>query len=172
MQGYLVPPLPNANDATFKSVRILSELLQRPQFFPVDYVDDLESFYYVTVWMCYAYDGVPGCRPCFIPPQERTLLLTYPGFPPTSRESILEKEAMLFGTGIVFNKCPVPLFWGGEDTEELLDNMHYIIATRYRRKVELGRPRLVDELRSDAIQDYDAFIDIFNEALYKLERRD
>ncbi len=55
--------------------------------------------------------------------------------------------------------------------EELLDNVHYVIATRYRQKVELGRPRSIDELQSDAIQDYDAFIDIFNEALYKLERR-
>ena len=171
MQGYLVPSSPNTNDATFRSVRVLSDLLQRRQFFPVDYADDLESFYYVVVWMCYTYDGMPGCRPRFIPPYNRPPLLTYLTSPPTSRESILEKEAMLFGTGIVFNKHPVSQFWGGEDMEELLDNMHYVVATRYRQKVELGRPRSIDELQSDAIQDYDAFIDIFNEALYKLERR-
>ncbi|KJA28369.1 hypothetical protein HYPSUDRAFT_51202 [Hypholoma sublateritium FD-334 SS-4] len=90
---------------------------------------------------------------------------------PNANDATFKSEAMLFGTGILFNKYPVSPFWGGEDMEEFLDNMHYILGSRYRQKLELGRPRSVDELRSDAIQDYDAFINIFNEALYKSERR-
>ncbi|KAF8971761.1 hypothetical protein BDZ97DRAFT_2025276 [Flammula alnicola] len=170
-QGFLVHPSPMTADPTFKSVMALSHTLRRTYLLPVDYLDDLESFFYVLAWMCYAYDGVVNGPPHFVPVHQRALALSRWAASPSSRESVLEKEGMLFGTGIVYGQSPVSGFWGGETYQELLDYLHYVLGSRYREKLELGRPRTIQELRSDAAEDYDAFLSIIGSTIYSLERR-
>ncbi|KAF9479412.1 hypothetical protein BDN70DRAFT_878788 [Pholiota conissans] len=225
--GFLIEPSPYTADATFQSVRALSDMLGRKQTFPLDYLDDLESFYYVLAWMCYAYDGVDPASvstpmmspmtpesplspmspmsplsplsplspmspsstsfpfppfdrrdndndsilvPKFTPVHLRAPTLTSWAADPTSRASILEKEGMLFGTGLLYGDTPVSAYWGGDAFMELLDNLHLIIGARYKEKTELGRPRTWDELEEDAEEDYEAVLGVINAVLYQLER--
>jgi hypothetical protein len=171
VHGFLIEPSARTHDPTFKSFQSLSGIISRKQNFPIDYLDELESFYYVLAWMCYAYDGGVDGKPYFTPAYRRSSPLTPWAANPTSREAILEKEAMLFGTGLRYSQAPVSNFWGGETFQELLDNLHYVIRSRYIAKTELGRPRTMEELRLDAGEDYEACLGIINTTLFKLERR-
>ncbi|KAF8167333.1 hypothetical protein B0H34DRAFT_803599 [Crassisporium funariophilum] len=131
-QGFLVYPHHTTQpDPTFQSVMSLSSsVLHRKRILPTDYLDDLESFYYVLAYISIAYTSPHA----FLPPHSLPPSLAMWAGDPTSRESVLEKEAMLFGFGMgVGNVAP---WFCGFIFEELLDGFHAMLKCMYLRKVD------------------------------------
>ncbi|KDR71038.1 hypothetical protein GALMADRAFT_229701 [Galerina marginata CBS 339.88] len=136
----------------FQSVMALSNSILGRQTYPLDYLDDLESFYYIIAWFSMAYTG-PGKRR---PRSDLPDVLACWTSDPFSREAVLEKEAMLFGGGFGFgNVCS---FFGGYTMERLLQGLHSILRGRYLEKLAFGRVMTWEEMNMAAQVAYTDFL--------------
>uniref|UniRef100_A0A8H7XMU9 Fungal-type protein kinase domain-containing protein n=1 Tax=Psilocybe cubensis TaxID=181762 RepID=A0A8H7XMU9_PSICU len=125
----------NVQQKLFQSVNRLSEtVLKEKPTARLDYVDDLESFYYLIAWLAMTYtDGGIQLARASYPPK----LAAWAAFP-ESHQSVLEKRIMLEGSGFseyfkatktcVGGKKYVKIFYN------LLRSLHTLLKLKYIEK--------------------------------------
>ncbi|KAF8167328.1 hypothetical protein B0H34DRAFT_792067 [Crassisporium funariophilum] len=176
-QGSLVYPHESIQpDPTFQSVMTLSEsVLNSTGMPPKDYLDDLESFYYVLAYITIACTG-PNA---YLPSSALAVWVSNP----TSREAVLKKEAMLIRNGLdsadfESNWIQRLLFL------PLLSKFHRVLQCHYLRKLELAggdvnaKPGLTSgedgerERREETALIYERVLGLFEYMIGAVERTD
>ena len=126
-----------------------------------DYLDDLESCFYVLCWICFAYDG-PGL---LIRPQPSFLC-----FWEELNPEIASNSKFAF-----FHEFALPDMssWFGKTFETLLQNFRHLLVTEISRKNRLMHektPRLsLDELKADATKHYAIVLGFVDDAIKEVE---
>ena len=140
-----------------------SQMKQQPGvIFPAhNYLDDMESFFYVLCWICFAYDG-PGL---LIRPQPSFLCLweeLNPEIASDSKRAFLHKYAL-----------PGMSSWFGTTFETLLQNFRKFLDAEISRKDRLMHekaPRLsLEDLKADATKHYAIVLGFVGDAIKDLE---
>jgi hypothetical protein len=94
---------------------------------PHDYLDDLESFFYVLFWICFTCEAT-GPKPVLLNSWESQDALT----------ASLAKSHFYLGPIDVIPGCRLPPFFG-EIFFTLLDNLHQFFESQIKRKLRLIR---------------------------------
>ncbi|KAF8905732.1 hypothetical protein CPB84DRAFT_1844736 [Gymnopilus junonius] len=155
-RGFIKPPTPyDQANPMFQSVNALSRtVLHRSNALPLDYLDDLESFYYVIAWLALAYIG-PGRR---LSRQDFPDVLKHWASDPYSRKAVLKKQEILLGDGFGCNNLNVCVFLCGRTTERFLRKLHGILRARYREKLYFGRAMTWEEMSKASEVAYGEFL--------------
>lgn len=118
-----------------------------------DYLDDLESFFYLISYFCFAYIG-PG-------PANLLSETSWPSHfsqwasQPKHPNSLNEKaKLLLHGNGFGFRKAPQ--YFGGFAFDDLLGQLCGHLQSGVRRVRELGRQRTPWEILEDSAVDYES----------------
>lgn len=136
----------------FQSVNIVSKsIIDRHFNFKPDYLDDLESFYYVISWLSFAFVS-PGVRRS---PKELPRLLAALSANPFSRDAALLKETMLLRNGFSatcgpFNAFQLKDLSATEILGSLIKSLHTILKGVYKDKLGLGQNTLRESLRTSS----------------------
>ncbi|KIM47428.1 hypothetical protein M413DRAFT_22099 [Hebeloma cylindrosporum] len=133
-----------------------------------DYLDDLESFFYLISYFCFAYTG-PGARAAnLLPESSWPSHLSLWASQPKNPNSINEKaKLLLHGNGFGFRKAPQ--YFGGFALDDLLGQLCGHLQRGVRRVRELGRQRTPREILEDAAVDYKRFLDSIDQTIVILE---
>ncbi|KAF8167334.1 hypothetical protein B0H34DRAFT_669807 [Crassisporium funariophilum] len=139
-------------DPVFHSVNSLSrDLYPEDPNVSIDYLDDLESFYYVLAYIPIAFTG-PSTKHPTLPHVLQSWVST-----PSSKEAVLEKEAMITGYGIEAGHTDP--YFSSYVFETLLDDWQTILRYRFEQKAALERPRTTEQLERDSKEDYEDFLE-------------
>ncbi|PPQ88879.1 hypothetical protein CVT25_009114 [Psilocybe cyanescens] len=166
---YIGAPSPSSNkhgflgtsphfDPMFQSVNIVTKsIIDRPFNFKPDYLDDLESFYYIIAWLSFAFES-PGVRR---PTKDIPRILASLSVNPFSRDAALKKEEMLWGDGFSGACGPYSAFQlkdlsVGEILGSLLKSLHELLKAQYKAKMGTGQETLRESLKTSS-KVYDAF---------------
>jgi hypothetical protein len=153
----------HAPDAVFQSFRSLAHLIGRKIIAPVDYLDDLESFFYILAYMGYAYKGGNGGYPVKVNQADWATPLARWASRPLHRTSIVDKEMIVHNSGIDFGGIPVSDFWGGAAFQVyVLNEMGMCLSRSYLEKIDRATPLTRQEFLSKANDDYDCFISVLD----------
>ncbi|KAF9055824.1 hypothetical protein BJ165DRAFT_1521795 [Panaeolus papilionaceus] len=139
-----------------------------------DYLDDLESFYYVIGFISVCFTG-PRMYSLDAGPPNPSLNLGKWMLSPKSPQSIKEKETALNGSG--FTKGMISGYFEVYQFGSMLDEMHSVLKNRLkeRRERRLKGLRLwnhnEEEYRFKANQDHQAFLNVIDRRLEALEKR-
>ncbi|KAF8808147.1 hypothetical protein BYT27DRAFT_7211731 [Phlegmacium glaucopus] len=180
---------PSATPVAFQSVMSIVEAIpgRMSRTVALDYVDDLESFYYVLAYICTTFSGphtklatstIPSPIKCIWSISEDGSLSSR-----IYKASFLEKETNLkfFRYGVGRGRV-TPYFSSRDIIESLLEDLHCVLRYRYLRKVGGGgidaRPEgLASEelqalLRQEANDDYFSFKAFIEYAIDHLDVND
>ncbi|KDR85718.1 hypothetical protein GALMADRAFT_382414 [Galerina marginata CBS 339.88] len=153
-------PDSQATSPMFKSCIELSTLvLERPDIFPIDYLDDLEALYYSICWLCVAYIAPGSWRP------KETLskpIWDWVHYPLSKEVAQWKEHQLLYGPGIENEQIA---FYFGTPFEVMLRRMREVLRNKYWRKVALGRGRTAREMIMEATRDFDEFNGIVQRAI-------
>ena len=131
-----------------------------------DYLDDLESFFYLISYFCFAYIG-PGPTN-LLPESSWPSHLSRWASHPRCPDSINEKaKLLLHGNGFGFRKAPQ--YFGGFALDDLLGHLCGHLQSGVRRVRELGRQRTPREILEDSAVDYERFLDSIDQTIVILE---
>jgi len=131
-----------------------------------DYLDDLESFFYLISYFCFTHVG-PGPAN-LLPESSWPSHLSRWASQPEHPNSINEKaKLLLHGNGFGFRKAPQ--YFGGFALDELLGQLNGHLQSGVRRVRELGRQRTPWEILEDSAVDYKRFLDSIDQTILILE---
>jgi len=134
--------------------------------YELDYLDDLESFFYLISYFCFAYTG-PGPAN-LIPESSWPHHLSRWASQPRHPNSVNEKaKLLLHGNGFGFRKAPQ--YFGGFALDDLLGQLCGHLQSGVRRVRELGRHRTPQEILEDSVVDYERFLDSIDYTIIILE---
>ncbi|KAF8167327.1 hypothetical protein B0H34DRAFT_669803 [Crassisporium funariophilum] len=181
-QGYLLKPKPHLHNVTertpsqnakpnpiFQSISTLaSQTLPRTHKLPPDYLDDLESLFYVLLWLTTTYTR-PSRHSARVPAP-----IVQWASHPLSESAILSKERMFTRRGregyagldawMEAHSC----FAGGVFAD-LVREVHEVLLKSYEEKMAVYRPRVIGELVVKATEDYAGVLVHFGTAMQRLE---
>lgn len=164
--GFLAPPQMHAPDAAFQSFRSLSHLIGRRPTAPVDYLDDLESFFYVAAYLGYAYKSDTRGYPVKVNQIDWAIPLARWASRPLRRTSIVDKEMIVQNSGIDYGGIAVSDLWGGAAFQVyVLNEMGMCLSRSYLEKIDRATPLTKQEFLAKATDDYDCFISVLNKYL-------
>lgn len=151
---------------TFHSAAAVSrEIFPSSKFLPLDYFDDLESFYYVLAYICIAFTEPYTCLSNI--PRTVSVWATNP----QSEKAALAKRAIMSGSGIEYGH--VQPYFGTFIFETLLEDLHTILKYRNEKRTarELNSSSFTtrEMVRKESDEDYEDFLERFDWAIEVME---
>ena len=166
---YLKDPLPHDRGIlAFQSITSLQKTICGPSDLPLDYLDDLESFFYVIAWFALGYSYPEKRR------NNNDIPAVLASWALTSdpQQCMHAKKEMLYGKNGDFGFNNVSQYLGGYALEELLQNLLGLLRTRRHEKLSSKPPMTRQQILKASQATYEGFLACIKQTIRILDEKE